>query len=314
MQDEPKSYMKLRPLGFNKNAMKSHYNIFKNVEISKGYKKINECPICSCTDFLSQFIQFDIEIVRCCSCSIVYSKMHPNDFSDVYSNENYFDITNKNYIENEKERVELFGNNRLNFIKKYKSNFNSILDIGAGTGWFLNYIRSFNIDVAAVEYSTQLQNFLKSRNINTFSTIENIDKKFDVVTLYDVIEHHPAPHDLLRSVSNLLTENGVIIIYTPNFDSLSFKFLKCNNNLLCPPQHIYYFSKESMLNLLSKINLNLIDCCTAGLDFYDINSYFIDNEIKSKFNNEDSLIQLQMILDAAGISNHIRFVINKNEI
>lgn len=314
MQDEPKSYMKLRPIGFNKSAMKSHFEIAKNVKISKGYKKIDECPICNCTNFSLQFVQFDIEVVRCLSCSIVYSKMHPNDFSDVYSNQNYFDVAKKNYIDSEKERVELFGNDRVNFIKKYKINFKTILDVGAGTGWFLNYVKTLGINVSAFEYSKQLQDFLISRSINTYGSLDNIAEKFDVITMYDVIEHHPAPVDLLQSVSKLLSENGVIIVYTPNFDSLSFKFLKCNNNLLCPPQHLYYFNRESMKNILTIINLNLVDTCTAGLDFYDINSYFIDNDIESEFNNQASLMQLQMLLDNTGMSNHIRFVISKNEI
>ena len=75
----------------------------------------------------------------------------------------------------------------------------------------------------AFDFSNKLSKFVEEKyNIKTFSELNKINKKFDVITLYDVLEHVENPMQLLSKIRDLLNKNGLIFIYSPNKNSLGF--------------------------------------------------------------------------------------------
>ena len=312
MQKNKEDFKILRPEGFNINSIKSHRKIANNTRKKNGYFELNLCPICKFNKFSTYCYQFNIEIVQCHKCKLVFSKLHPVNFSDVYSNDLYLEVTEKNYLSKESNRIKIFGEPRLNFIRKYHKGFKTLLDIGAGTGWFLSYLKFKNIKGFAYEFSDPLREFLKNkRKIITYDNLEDIKVKFDVITLYDVIEHHDDPLKLLKKIKSILKPKGVVIIYTPNVNSLAFKYLGKFNNLLCPPQHLYYFSEESIKYLSELAKFKILDIVYAGLDIYDINSFFCDAKNIRTIDNSNLLMQFQNIIDESKFANHMRIVLKK---
>lgn len=313
MEKYKRSFLKIRPPGFNVNSLANHKAVAQRVFDRAGYRIIDNCPVCNTASASSYCKQFQIGIKQCNRCGVLYCEMFPNDFEDVYSNKEYFGLIRDAYLSDERERVELFGQDRLEFIRSHKSNFLTLLDIGAGTGWFANYARSMGINVEVFEYSKPLIEFLtQSRGLTAVESLDYVGKRYDVLTLYDVIEHHPNPLELIRQSSNLLTDDGIIIIYTPNWRSLGFAYLRDANNLLCPPQHLFYFDLHSLSYLADRLELDVVHHQFNGLDFYDINSYLLDKGLESHFNSEDVLVAAQQVVDAAGLSNHIRCVLRKS--
>mgnify|MGYP001216931556 CR=1 FL=1 len=122
--------------------------------------------------------------------------------------------------------------------------------------------------------------------------------KFDIVTAFDVIEHVESPVNFLNMIKKYLKKNGIVLIYTPNKNSLGFNYLKFYNNLLCPPTHLFYFAENSFRYLCKKTNFKLIFHQTRGLDFGDIYAYHNEKPDKKLakliFNNSH---QLQKIFD-----------------
>jgi SAM-dependent methyltransferase len=75
---------------------------------------------------------------------------------------------------------------------------------------------------------------------------------FDVVTMWDVLEHLPNPIETLRKVYALLKPNGKLIVATPNIDSVPARILKENWFPLEIPRHLVLYSPQTVSSLLAK--------------------------------------------------------------
>lgn len=98
-----------------------------------------------------------------------------------------------------------------------------LLDVGCGLGYFVKTMLSFptwqtfgyEISKAAVKFA---QNSLKLDNIICGKVeVSNFPQKyFDIITLWDVIEHIPNPHPLISYLLSILRDDGILFIHTPN--------------------------------------------------------------------------------------------------
>jgi 2-polyprenyl-3-methyl-5-hydroxy-6-metoxy-1,4-benzoquinol methylase len=303
-------FKKMRPKNFNSYLYSSVEKLAMNVEKGSGNKNINNCPICKSFKRIKYIVKYKVPIVTCEKCDLTYTTKQPKNFNDVYSQDDYLKKSILSYDKTRKYRIKRFGLERIKILKKYKKK-GKLLDFGCGTGWFLEGAKK-HYDSYGVEYSDSIRKWLlKKLNINTFKTLESIKgNKFDIITAFDVIEHVSDPLLLLKNLKKNLKKNGIILIYTPNFDSLGFSYLGIKNNLLCPPNHLFYFNKSSFDYMCKKVNLKIIETQYRGLDIGDI--YALVNEKGDKktanFLNKNST-SLQKFLDSIGFSNHIRFVL-----
>ena len=306
------NFKKMRPKNFNSYLYKSVEKLAKNVESGSGNKNIYKCPVCKSIKNKKYLVKYNIPIVTCQKCDLTYATKHPRNFDDVYSQNDYLKKSILSYDKNRKYRIKRFGLERIKILKKYKKK-GKLLDFGCGTGWFLEGAKDY-FESYGVEYSDTIREWLLDKfDIKAYKTLENIKyEKFDIITAFDVIEHVPDPLDLLNNLKKKLKKDGIILIYTPNFNSLGFNYLGINNNLLCPPNHLFYFNKKSFDHMCKKANLKILETQYRGLDVGDI--YAKINQKGSKeitnFLNHNSTI-LQKFLDNIGFSNHIRFVLKK---
>lgn len=307
-------FKKMRPKNFNSYLFNSVKKLAKNVEKGSGNKVINKCPVCKNLKKKKYITKYNIPIVTCMRCNLTYATRQPKNFDDVYSQSDYLKKSILSYDKTRKYRIKRFGLERIKIIKKYKKK-GKLLDFGCGTGWFLEGASKF-YESYGVEYSDSIREWLsKKLNITSFKTLASIKKeKFDIITVFDVIEHVPDPLFLLKNLKKKLKKNGIMLIYTPNINSLGFNFLGIKNNLLCPPNHLFYFNKHSFNFLCKKINLKIIETQYRGLDIGDIYAFLNENGDSStaKFLNKNST-KFQELIDKIGFSNHIRFVLKKNE-
>lgn len=78
-------------------------------------------------------------------------------------------------------------------------------------------------------------------------------ESFDIITWFEVIEHINTPNIELQKINQLLRSNGLIYTTTPNFNSLSRRFLKSDYNVITYPEHLCYY-QASTLKLAMKSN------------------------------------------------------------
>ena len=143
-------------------------------------------------------------------------------------------------------------------IKKIRRYFNKgyLLDIGCATGFFLDEAKQY-FDVVGIEISK----FATEYSRNEFM-LEIFDKpleecefesnQFDVITLWDTIEHLDKPKQTLLEVKRILKNSSLLVLQTGNVDSIMAKLSGKRWHLYTPPEHLYYFSKKTLENLLTK--------------------------------------------------------------
>lgn len=292
----------------------------QNVAQGKGWRDITQCPVCSSTERKVVFRRFEINIVQCNKCTCGYAEKFPVDTADIYSNADYLPIAQSDYLDNVDYRKQRFGTERLELIAEYFDNPSSksrLLDAGCGTGWFLELAKKAGYQVLGQEQSRGLAEFTAKRlGIKVWdSKLTKIDKKeqFDVITLFDVIEHVPNPEEIIRSIYSHLNERGIAVFFTPNLDSFGFQHLKEHSSLVMPVEHLFYFTPDSLRNIIERVGLKVVYFATKGMDIPDIYSYYRDEMKQVQTANflKENCDYLQAMIDASGYANHMRFICKK---
>jgi SAM-dependent methyltransferase len=135
----------------------------------------------------------------------------------------------------------------------------SLLDVGCGAGEFLAIASQHSYDCLGIDVSTDGVEIARQKGLNArvfnFLT-HDFDQTFHVITMWDVMEHLRTPHDFLCRAAELLDDGGVLVLKIPGFGLLNFNILKWFPSragvLLGAPDHIQYFSPESLRRLLGR--------------------------------------------------------------
>lgn len=144
------------------------------------------------------------------------------------------------------------------FAAKYVSPKLSVLDVGCGWGAFRDYVPQ--AIYKGLEFSQKsISKCLEKRIDVSSKTIQELAQKdlsYDIVTAFQVLEHVEDPVGFTALLKKVTKENGLIIISVPNVDS---SVVLENKPLNFPPHHITWWSKDALLFLGQKLNLELID-------------------------------------------------------
>ena len=299
-------FSQMREPKFSKKAYESAQGMIDRVNRKSGFLNFKQCNACYCSDYVFESKKLGIDILRCNNCGVSFSSLYPRNFDDLYSDDAYLNKSLVAYDLSRKYRIERFAKERIAILNQYHHE-GTLLDVGCGTGWFLEEATK-KYQVAGVEYSDSLRSWLQDNlGISSWKTIEDVPGNFDIITAFDLIEHVVDPYLMLQKMKNKLKKDGKILIYTPNKNSLSFKILGEKNNLVCPPQHLFYFDEISFIKMANKVGLICISYETKGTDVEDIRSYYEcwkDSSIHG-FNPSEA----QRFLDEIGFSNHARFIL-----
>ena len=126
------------------------------------------------------------------------------------------------------------------------------------------------------------------------------EKKFDLVILSEVIEHTNDPTSLIKSISNLQNQGGLIYITTPNYNSLEHKILKSDYGIFSYPEHLSYFTIASLDILLRKNGYKKIYGYSSNFSLYRFLEYFNKKKI-TKINIHKSSDKIQVISKKNGL-------------
>lgn len=196
-------------------------------------------------------------IVRCCNCNLVY--INPQLGSDTIERF-YSEGRDNEYIAHINERIETFRraiDEIERFVKKGR-----LLDIGCGAGFLLYAARKRGWDVKGIEPNNYFVDFGKKRFgldiLNkSIDEAEFPESYFDVIILWDTLEHLTDPYECLSKAYRWLKRGGYIFINTPNIDSIFAKIFK-GKWWFIKPMHLYYFTPRTLNRYLEKNGFRLI--------------------------------------------------------
>ena len=309
----------MRPKGFIKKCEDWSGSLTQKVLDGKGLKEVTACPICSSPSSDFELEKFGIAMVKCQDCTLRYSRQIPVDAAELYSDEDYLPILKKGYNENLDYRKQRFGVERLDLIEEQMESGQdkSLLDIGCGTGWFLECARERGFDIAGFDLGTEVAAWTADRlGIPVWSSsLDEIpsDRKFSVITAFDVLEHVLEPVEWLRSAMTFLKPGGMMLLYVPHFDSLSVQVMRDKSSLVTPLEHILFFTKQAMQTLADRVGLELTYFKTRGIDMGDLMSFFEDQGDEELARACGKLYPyLQPIVDGANSGNSSRYILRLN--
>jgi len=135
-----------------------------------------------------------------------------------------------------------------------------ILDYGAGTGEFLNHMKNMQWEVEGVEPNPNARDLGIKKGLDINATLTDLKKKrFDVISLWHVLEHIPDLDIKIAEFSKLLNPDGLLIIAVPNYNSSDAIFYKENWAAWDVPRHIWHFSRKGMKQKLVQHGFSLVE-------------------------------------------------------
>jgi len=149
-----------------------------------------------------------------------------------------------------------------------KNEIKSILDYGCADGVFLEFCKEYfnpGTELCGTDLSKDLLDTARKGGWNVFplEEIHNITTKFDLITLWDVIEHVESPVAVLQALMKMLAPKGKIFFQTPRAGLLGDLYGDKWPHLL-PVQHIGLASKEGMEKLAERLGFVIDKYCTFG--------------------------------------------------
>lgn len=242
---------------------------------------IKYCPVCNsedlqkemkCNDFLVTGEEFTL--VTCSSCKFKFTNPRPEDgdLGKYYKSENYISHTNtkQGLISKLYHLVRSYTlKKKVRMISEYVSR-GTILDYGCGTGMFLNACKQAGFTTFGVEPDSGAREIAKGLGLNVVESKLKLEQgtKFDIITLWHVLEHVTDLDVTVERLVHHLHENGTIVIAVPNHKSFDANHYGKYWAAYDVPRHLYHFDKTSISNLMNGFSFRLIKTLPMKFDSF----------------------------------------------
>ncbi len=180
------------------------------------------------------------------------------------------------------------------WVMQYKTS-GKILDIGAGTGDFLNVFEKKFWKKYAIEPSSKLQEVLKEKDISVINDLKEFkDQSFDVITLWHSLEHIPDLELTLSELERVIKKDGIVFIAVPNYNSYDAKYYDQFWAAWDVPRHLWHFSRKGLKKIVQQYSLQ---CYKERGMYFDA---FYVSMLSEKYRTNGSLLRS---LYVGGLSN-----------
>jgi len=215
------------------------------------------CPLCGARVAMnSHFSNGADRIRRCPACSVAF--VYPrasglellSQYSPRYFQEKYDTLRQSGYVNMQSWQNKI--SMCLRRVDKLRGGRTGLLlDVGCGKGWFLEEARKHGWQVQGLELCPEVAKGTMERVGTQVYTGSIFDvalpsETFDLVTMFDVIEHLEGPLEALRICHRILKPGGALVLSTPNLYGLGCRLLGARAFAVWPDEHIVYFGTASI--------------------------------------------------------------------
>ena len=247
----------------------------------------NLCPLCSsekiglqfnCTDHFVSNKEF--LVFKCERCGFSFTQDYPeeSEIARFYESDNY--ISHNDTSEGFSNKLYRFSRSiMLRRKKKLIQNITglkkgNILDIGSGTGHFVNAMKNAGWRAKGIEINENARNFAITHfdvNITTPDKIPAIEADaFDCVTLWHVLEHFHDPYKYISEIYRLVKPGAICVIALPNCSSYDAEHYKRFWAAWDVPRHLWHFNPTTFRNFSEQSGFKLESLRTLPLDVFYI--------------------------------------------
>ncbi len=198
----------------------------------------------------------DLRVLECSSCGLVFLSSFDHIQQNFYSESHQHDdpLEYRTPIEYDQDDERRFEYCRL-WIENKRH-----LDLGSGEGGFVSKTQSITRTSHSFELEKRPRERLIEKGIKTYANFEEMDssQKYDIITIFHILEHVPDPIPLLKKIKSYLAKDGRIIIEIPNSKDALFSFYEnegfSNFYWSC---HLFFFDVNTLETLLTKAELKI---------------------------------------------------------
>lgn len=220
------------------------------------------CPLCR-RDCRRRLRVDRFEIWRCADCDLerVWPTPAPEVVDAVYR-EGYFHGPGAgydDYFSREREIAARKSQRRLDRAAALGVTGGRALDLGCAAGFFLEAARARGFSVRGVEPSAEARAQAASgvREAIT-ATLDDDERGFDLITLWDVLEHLPDPSRTLASLRPRLSPGGLLGVVVPVLGSINTRLAPRTWDQYKPPEHLWFFSPRALRATLAAAGFDVV--------------------------------------------------------
>lgn len=196
----------------------------------------------------------------------------PKNLENYYKSETYISHTDsrKTFFDKIYQVVKNHTlKQKLLLLNSFTSGSKSVLDFGAGTGDFLKICKNNNWQVLGVEPSAEArENAVKKGIYLKENLLDMNNQKFDVITLWHVLEHVENLKSTIKVLKSLLQPEGRIVVAVPNYKSYDAKFYKEHWAAYDVPRHLWHFSQKAIHKLFLEVEMIVEETLPMKFDSY----------------------------------------------
>lgn len=230
---------------------------------------VPDCNLCGGQSHTPIFTKFGFDLVKCTGCGLAFvgNPPPPDEIANFYADEadhqdDLLDTGSAMFRRQTRVAAE-----HLRVLSKSAVS-GRLLDIGCSAGHFLDHARSAGFACSGVEFSPNSAQFARDHfgfNVHTgdIHGLSDDGELFDVITMFDVIEHVLNPSAEMATIYARLKPGGLFLVSTPNIDGLfpqaSLAFAKLLDHWphIEPPHHLYQFSTKTLSAMLQKTGFSV---------------------------------------------------------
>jgi SAM-dependent methyltransferase len=209
--------------------------------------------------------------VRCAACGLIYLDPRP----DARSLLGYYPSSYEAYrpLESLRSVARWRRQHALSLLRRFVARYATVgrvLDVGCATGEFLLEMRAQGWDVQGIEINPQAAAIARDEyGLDVYTDpIERSDppSQYDVITLWDVLEHLPSPRAGLLRMGRWLRPGGYVVLSVPNLESWDARLFARWWIGWDAPRHLYLFARPVLDRLLAETGFQVVDrrCFLGG--------------------------------------------------
>lgn len=226
---------------------------------------LSKCPWCDSPDIRQgskihdYFLTMEeFSIFSCNSCGLVFTNPRPKleNLGLYYQSDKYYSHTSSQggIIPFIYRKVK-----EINLKTKFKqvtagSVINKVLDIGCGTGDFLNVCKKSGMEIYGIEPESKARNLakeiLKVEILHPDQSEKIPDESLDLITMWHVLEHVPDLNKQISELSRIIKKGGKVVIALPVYESYDAEVYKEKWAAWDVPRHLYHFNKAVISKMM----------------------------------------------------------------
>ena len=254
-------------------------------------------------------------LARCRTCGFVTWPQAPPDPAALYNEQYFTRVDYPDYLGNE-SALRRSMVRHLHQMTHYWCRRGALLEIGSAYGFFLDEARNHfdrvvGVDVAAPVVERAGHRFGVEVHAGEFLELPFEEATFDIVCLWDTVEHLPRPDHVLAKARRLLRPEGRLFLTTGDLSSLNARMRGARWRQIHPPSHLHYFSRDTMSRLLERVGFRVLEFETSAY-YHSVHNVLATLRLRGGSAAGVSHVVLRALGD--GIARRMGFWINLGDI